>query len=168
MANTIKNTAWQTPIERMSQAEIDNAADGAIAIVFNTTTNTLQYYDGSSFVDFGGGGALKTRTFALQNGIPSVLPGTFTTDSQINIIMKVSATGAAGGSDDIAMVLLNTTTGDGQFLTARSYISASDGDFAFYFAYPSWDLTDTIFLNDGSLPAGFSVSEIEIVQDYIE
>lgn len=115
----------------------------------------------------GGGGTLTTRRWTLTANIPTAIDSGFTTDSQINVIMKVNATGVSSGFNDVAMVLLNSTTGESRFYVNRVWISSSAGNFEFIYPYPnSWDLTDTVIFTNGFLPAGFSCSGLELVQDY--
>lgn len=59
-----KNSTWKHTLERLTTAQRDNAEDGENAIIFNTTTAQIEYWNGSAWVSTGsgggGGGPLET------------------------------------------------------------------------------------------------------------
>ena len=105
------STAWMTIAQKMDQAQIDVSADGENAIIFNTTTNTIQYFNGTEFVDFGGGGGggytmerieYEALTQSQQVDFPTL---GFSTNSPIYMMFNFRLQGNVGETRDIQVQL---------------------------------------------------------------
>ena len=63
-----KNSTWKHTLERLTTAQRDTAEDGENAIIFNTTTGQIEYWNGSAWVSTGSGGGSESVISASVSG----------------------------------------------------------------------------------------------------